>query len=168
MMTRRPALRLAGLGLLLWGACLVSAQAGAPVQPYRVGQWPEIMARHQGRPFIVHLWGITCGPCLAELPQWGKFVARHPDIPVVFIEMDQAPLPVVLRYVSDSRLTQSEHRVLVDPFDEYVRYEIDPTWRGELPLTLLFSPDGKRQRVSGEFDFPGADAWAGKWTSGGG
>lgn len=148
---------------LLIGAQVPARAAGPDLQPYRVGDWPAVVARHQGKPFIVHLWGITCGPCIAELPRWGKFVEAHPGLPVVFIEMDQAPVQVVMRYVSDSRLSRSENKVLVDPFDEYARYEIDPQWRGELPLTLMFNAAGQARRVAGEVDFGDIEVW---WRTG--
>ena len=41
-----------------------------------------------GRALVVHFWGVTCGPCRAEMPQWGRFLneragsaSRHRSTP---------------------------------------------------------------------------------------
>jgi hypothetical protein len=44
-------------------------------------------------------------------------------------------------------------------FDEYMRYEIDPKWLGELPITMLVNAKGEARRVRGVIDFAQLRAW---------
>ena len=50
-------------------------------------------------------------------------------------------------------LTHVENWLFADSFEERLRYEIDPRWRGEMPYTLLIGRDGKITAITGEMDF---------------
>jgi hypothetical protein len=39
------------------------------------------------------------------------------------------------------------------PFDERLRYEIDPKWHGETPTTIMIDKNGKATRKTGLVDF---------------
>lgn len=135
-----------------------NAAAGA-LAPYRQGDWKAVVASAAGRPLIVHFWGVTCGPCLVELPKWGRFMRERPEARVVFIEMDGTPEKAALRILADAGLGQADNRALISPFDEFTRHEIDPGWPGEMPSTMLVGTDGKVRRISGTADFAALRAW---------
>ena len=46
-----------------------------------------------------------------------------------------------------------------DSFTEKLEYEIDPEWRGELPLTVLLGRDGSVKSVLGTTDFAELRTW---------
>lgn len=149
---------------LFIGAALVAIAASATaapasLAPYRTGDWKALLRAHAGAPFIVHFWGVTCGPCIVELPQWGEFVRRHPGLPAVFVEVDPAPESVARRILARAHLEAADNRLLASPFDEYMRYEVDRKWAGELPATLLVDGKGQATRISGEVDFRQVDDW---------
>jgi thiol-disulfide isomerase/thioredoxin len=123
--------------------------APAPFAPYRTGDWKALLRVHAGAPFIVHFWGVTCGPCIVELPKWSEFTKRHPAVPIVFVEVDPAPEPVARRILAQAHLDAADNRLLASPFDEYMRYEVDRKWVGELPATLLVDRNGQARRLSG-------------------
>ena len=108
---------------------------------------------------MVHLWGFTCAPCLDELPRWGEFVAQFPDLKTIFIQVDDVPPELSIQTLTDARLERADNRTSVTIFDEYMRFEIDPRWRGELPLTLLISPKGEIKRLRGTVDFNVIEKW---------
>src|SRR6267142_1069357 len=64
-----------------------SALAEEP-QPFVRGSWHELRKEHAGRPMIVHFWGVTCGPCLVELPRWGEFIREKPGVDIVMVAAD--------------------------------------------------------------------------------
>jgi thiol-disulfide isomerase/thioredoxin len=154
--------KLLACSLLLAAATSFAAAEPPAYTPYRTGDWKALVKAHAGTPFIVHFWGVTCAPCIVELPRWGEFARRHPELPVVFVEVDPATAPAVGRYVTQARLDAAAQRQLVTPFDEYMRFEVDPRWAGELPATMLVGRDGKATRLSGEVDFRRLDKW---WMS---
>jgi len=64
-------MRKAIFGALLLAAIGTPALGAAPdLRPFVRGSWAQLLKAHQGKPIVVHFWGLTCGPCLAELPNW--------------------------------------------------------------------------------------------------
>lgn len=144
---------------LLAAWLLIAAAEGAPLKPYRQGEWKALVAEDTGRPLIVHFWGVTCGPCMVELPKWGRFSREPHGAWIVFIEMDGAPEKAALRILVDAGLGGADIRALASPFDEFTRYEIDPRWAGELPSTVLIGSDGTSKRLSGAANFGEIRTW---------
>src|SRR5581483_12461799 len=69
----------------------ITLAAAADVRTFGRGSWQEIRKAHAGEPLVVHFWGVTCGPCRAELPQWGRFVNERTDLHLVTIDADLVP-----------------------------------------------------------------------------
>ena len=163
--THRPGLimlrRLLHLVIAAFALAAGSARA-AELTPYNLGDWARIQQANAGKPYVVHFWGMTCGPCVDELPQWSDYLKRHSDLHVVFVEVDEVPAPVVTRVMHDAGLDRADQRALSVSFDEYVRHEIDPRWMGELPATMLVDRAGHAQRIMGAMDFGQLQAWESK------
>lgn len=133
--------------LLVLIALLVALPAEAGTRPFVKGSWQELRAAHNGRPTIVHLWSLTCAPCLAELPAWAKLAGRADLVMVSTDPVEQSRrLEATL---GRAGLGQVESWAFADPFAESLRFEIDRRWRGELPRTLLIGSDGRTEAVSG-------------------
>ena len=126
---------------------------------YQRGDWKKILQSGAGKPHIVHFWGYTCGPCLEELPRWGQFLKETPNVRTTFIEVDQVPLEVAAQAVVQAGLSGADNRSSASVFDEYMRYEIDPTWLGELPITMLVDASGVIKRLRGVVNFAQVNAW---------
>jgi len=43
--------------------------------------------------------------------------------------------------------------------DERLRYEIDPKWRGETPITIFIDKAGKTETTVGSVNFQSVKAW---------
>lgn len=148
------------LSLLLGVASLVTAQAADP-QSFERGSWARLRAAHAGQPTVIHFWGLTCGPCLVELPDWGKLQAERPDLRLVLIAAD--PLPQdperLSATLSRAGLGKSESWSFTDRFYERLRYEIDPAWAGELPRTVMIDREGEITSLPGVADLAKVRAW---------
>ena len=131
---------------------------GAPA-PFGHGDFARLTQATAARPTIVHLWGISCAPCLVELPRWAAFLRQHPGLPVVFIQFDPLPAARVVAALRRARLAGGDQRSVSGPPDERLRYEIDPAWQGELPYTLLLGAGERRVTLSGSADFGQLAAW---------
>ncbi|WP_052408758.1 TlpA disulfide reductase family protein [Paraburkholderia acidipaludis] len=154
MKRRQILLAFAGLSI-----CKFAGAAG--LQWYDADSWNMLMHAHASRPWIVHLWGMSCDPCRKEMPAWGQFVHDHPAAQVTFIEVEQAAPPEIQSALAQAGLTNSDQWLSANGFDSSQRYAIDRHWGGEIPFTLLISPDGKVQTVTGTMDFRRLAAWAG-------
>ena len=132
----------------------------AELLPYAPGQWQTLLDSRQGKPLLVHFWGFSCPPCIDELPAWADFVRAHPSQNAVFIEVDPMAEEMTRSTLTSARLIDADNRANVTYFDEYFRYEIDPQWFGELPVTLLIDANGKVRKLRGTADFAAIDRWA--------
>jgi thiol-disulfide isomerase/thioredoxin len=145
------------LALLLAAA---PALAG-DLRPFVRGSWQELRQAHAGRAMVVHLWGLTCAPCIAELPEWGKLARERRDLDLVLVAADQrggdaGPIGAALRKAG---LAEAESWGFADRFAARLRFEIDPRWQGEMPRTLLIAADGEVTSISGVADLEAVRAW---------
>jgi len=159
---RRIAFAVAALALAvgLGMATLGDARASEP-QPFERGSWAKIRAEHAGRPTIYHFWGLTCGPCLVELPHWGELLARRRDVRLVLVAADPVPQPPeqVGATLDRAGLARAESWSFADRFYEKLRFEIDPRWAGELPRTVMIAADGAATVLPGVADLGKVRAW---------
>lgn len=154
-----------GVAYLSWltaaqGYRLLQLDAESPkLVLYQPGDWKKILVAGRGQPQIVHFWGFTCGPCLEELPRWGEFLKEFTNVKTVFIEVDQVPHATASQALTQAGLAQRDNRASASIFDEYLRYEIDPKWQGELPITMLVNAKGEVKRVRGAANFEQVRNW---------
>jgi Thiol-disulfide isomerase and thioredoxins len=153
---------------LFAGAILLAFVFSAPVsagqddlKPFERGSWREILRAHAGRPTIVHFWGVTCGPCKIELPQLGAFMKEQSGIDIVTISADFVPnLPEATRaMLQRSGLSLAENWIF-DGFADRLRFEIDPTWQGDIPRTLLITREGEMTTIEGSADISDLKHWS--------
>jgi thiol-disulfide isomerase/thioredoxin len=151
---------LAGTCMLVGMATLSSAHASDPL-PFGRGSWAKLRTAHAGQPVVVHFWGITCGPCLVEMPRWGKLAAARKDLRLVLIAADPLPqrMEDVVTTLDRAGLAGTESWAFTDRFSERLRYEIDPTWAGELPRTELIDANGKISVLAGVADLDEVRTW---------
>jgi thiol-disulfide isomerase/thioredoxin len=137
------------------------AALAADPQPFERGSWARLRDAHAGRPTVIHFWGLTCAPCLVELPQWGALKAARPDLGLVLIAADPVPQDPerLAGTLARAGLGAAESWNFTDRFYERLRYEIDPAWGGELPRTVMIDRDGKAEVLAGVADLSTVKAW---------
>jgi thiol-disulfide isomerase/thioredoxin len=148
-----------GLGLLV--ASVAALGAAPALKPFERGTWQSVLRGHSGRPTLVHFWGVTCGPCKVELPLLGRFMKQHPDLGVVMISADLVPnLDTATRAMLDKAgLASAENWIFSDGFVERLRFEIDPSWQGDIPRTVLIAADGTATTIEGSVEIPELQQW---------
>jgi thiol-disulfide isomerase/thioredoxin len=128
---------------------LTGAADAAPERIFERDSYAQIRASHAGRALVVHLWGMTCGPCLVELPQWGALLRKRPELPLVLIQVDASVRAARAKRLAAAGLTRAENWSAASEFDEFLRASIDPVWPGDMPRTLLISPSGEAKTIRG-------------------
>jgi thiol-disulfide isomerase/thioredoxin len=148
---------------LVLAATLVATplQAEGQLHAFERGSWQAILRAHAGRPTMVNFWGVTCGPCKVELPLLGQLMRETPGLDVVTVSADFVPsLPETTAAVLDKAgLSSAENWIFSDGFVERLRYEIDPSWQGEIPRTVLIASDGKITTIEGIVDIAEVRRW---------
>jgi thiol-disulfide isomerase/thioredoxin len=132
------------------------------LKPFARGSWQQLLHSHAGRPTLVHFWGVTCGPCKVELPQLGELMKQHPKIDVVTISADLVPnlASATKSMLQTAGLSSAENWIFDDGFAERLRYEIDPSWQGDIPRTVLISRDGDITTIEGSAEIATLEKWS--------
>jgi len=151
----------AGLLLMALLASAPASEAPRELTPFGRGSWQKLLRAHAGHPTIVHFWGVTCGPCKVELPLLGAFMRDHRGVDLVTISADLVPdLPAATRaMLQKAGLGSAENWIFDDGFVERLRFEIDPTWQGDIPRTLLIAADGGITTIEGSADLGEIGKW---------
>jgi thiol-disulfide isomerase/thioredoxin len=147
------------LALLLGLA--TAGTANADPRPFERGSWARLTAAHAGQPTVIHFWGLTCAPCLIEMPQWSALRKARPDMRLVLIAADPVPQDPDRLDATLARfgLEATESWSFTDRFYERLRYEIDPAWAGELPRTVMIDRAGKATVLPGVADLALVRQW---------
>lgn len=135
------------------------AAHSAPAGTFDTDTFAQIRARYAGKPLVVHIWAMSCGPCLAELPKWGELVHRRPDLHLVLVEFDPAPREASERQLTEAGLRGIESWAVASEPDEYLRASIDRKWFGDMPRTLLIAPTGEVTSIRGAADLSMVRRW---------
>lgn len=124
------------------------------LRPFVRGSWQRLRSVYRDRPLIVHFWGVSCAPCMAELPVWAALREEHRDAVILFVTTDPEPAAeaAILYALTKSGLGLADNWRFADSFPERLRYEVDPGWSGELPFTVLITRKGKITTMSGVAD----------------
>jgi thiol-disulfide isomerase/thioredoxin len=128
------------------------------IKPFQRGDWNSLI-NSSAKPMVVHFWGVTCAPCAREMPEWGKFLTKNTSANVMFIQVDEVTPEMASKMLAKANLLSANNYNLASPFDEYLRHEIDPKWRGETPISILIGKNGKVIRKTGPMDFQQLQNW---------
>lgn len=95
------------------------------------------------------------------MPAWGKLLAEKPDVRLVTVNADlvQDAPEAVEDFLAKSGLQNAENWIFDGGFVERLRYEIDPKWQGEIPVTLLIGSEGSIRRIEGSAKMPEVSTW---------
>lgn len=150
-------MRVALLTLALLFAAPVPAQ---PIHSFVSGSHAQILAQHRDRPLILAFWSLTCAHCQEEFALLRAFTRAHPEVALVLVStdapQDSEAIAVTLR---ERGVGGVSAWVFADDAPERLRFEVDRRWRGELPRTYLFRPDGSAQGLSGKLETKTLEDW---------
>ncbi len=93
---------------------------------------------------LINLWSISCGPCIAELPE---LVAVHRMYRGRNFQMYTVTIdPLEVREPAEKILQQNHvsctNYIFRGDDRDRLAEAIDPQWAGPVPLTLLIAPGG--------------------------
>jgi peroxiredoxin len=120
--------------------------AGEPVTLSRAGPGDlrALRKNGSGKFRLVTFWATWCAPCLAEFHEFVTInrMYRHRDIEIVTVSMNRPDEEKeVLEFLKKKEAScvnllfaSTDREKLIDAFD--------PEWQGEVPYTVLLSPEG--------------------------
>ena len=129
-----------------------------PLSPYAQGDWKKLLQTRGTGPLVVHFWGVTCGPCLSEMPQWGQWVAKDHGR-VLFVQVDDVSQEITRNLAKKMKIDKAQNYFVRSKFDEFLRFEIDSKWSGEIPYTVTIDKTGVQKAYSGNTNFKTLQSW---------
>lgn len=102
---------------------------------------------------VINFWATWCPPCVKELPIFEKINRENKNVRVLLVSMDYDlnPNPEKVKRFIDKKKLQAPVALLTEKNPIAWIDQIDPSWNGSLPFTLIVNPkNGKRKTVEGE------------------
>ena len=104
----------------------------------------DILKNSSGKLRLVNLWSTACNPCAKNFPEFITMnrMYRDRDFEFISISADKSNQSNALEFLQKQQASNKNYF-----FNEGDRSKlisaIDPSWKGELPYTLLVEPGGK-------------------------
>jgi len=70
-----------------------AAPSGSPAAPSDGGR--EALEAYRGKPLVVNVWASWCPKCRSVAAEYAEFVAEHPDVAFVGLDILDEPDPAV-------------------------------------------------------------------------
>ena len=112
-----------------------------------------------GKPWAIHLWGLSSAQALAQLPKWGEFVRRNSKARIVLVHFELQPAERVASALKHAGLAQVPILLARVSDTDRVRREFDRHWNGALPRTLLIDHAGRTASSREAIDFSHLRDW---------
>lgn len=120
----------------------VVSESGIEVEVYEFENFKPFLNQKDDRIHIINFWATWCIPCVAELPYFEKIAAKYEAIDVVLVSLD-FPKKIkenLIPFIQKNAL-QSDVILLDEPDGNKWIPQIDPTWSGAIPATIIYKND---------------------------
>lgn len=145
---------------LLLTLCSAPLYAENQTQPFKAGTLNEILKARQGKPFMLMFWSLDCTSCMKDLDALSASMKKHPKLDLVMVSTDEAEFSgEVAEVLEKHKLGQVESWIFDESNAQRLRYEVDPSWYGELPRSYFYDAGHNRLPVSGAITTEHIDAW---------
>ncbi len=130
------------------------------IKPFIKGSFNQIQQEQSSHPYIVTFWSESCAFCMKELALFGRLISRYPNINIISITTDPfLDKDTIEQILASKNLANAQKWVFADNYVERLYFDIDKSWRGELPLSYFFDKNNKMIRHLGIIKEPALIEW---------
>ncbi|HIG40227.1 MAG: TlpA family protein disulfide reductase [bacterium] len=145
--------------ILFWS--LFVLPANADLQSFHSASLDALEKQNLTQAWLLVLWSVDCPPCQKELDMLGKLTAQSgADLAVELVSTDAVDLTnEVSRALKRHQLDEMRTWQYAARNKTRIQYSIDEQWRGEMPRSYFYQPNGLRCPVSGTLNKDTVLAW---------
>lgn len=106
-----------------------------------------LINRKEDKVYVVNFWATWCAPCVKELPYFEKINADYKDknVEVLLVSLDfpKKKESKLLPFIKNKNI-QSKVVHLDDVNEQFWIADIDESWSGALPATIIYNQDNRK------------------------
>ncbi|HKO04898.1 MAG TPA: TlpA disulfide reductase family protein [Candidatus Acidoferrales bacterium] len=103
------------------------------------------VAERRGKPLMVTFWATWCEPCREEFPMVNELVQQYRPKGLAVFGMnmdDDAEASLALKFLAKMQPVFLSYRKKPGKEEEFIN-RVNPKWAGTMPVTFLYTPDGR-------------------------
>jgi thiol-disulfide isomerase/thioredoxin len=120
---------------------------GMSVKAYNYEGLKHFLNQKNDTTYVVNFWATWCVPCVAELPHFEALNEKYKDnkvkVLLVSLDMDKKIESQLIPFIKKRQL-KSEVIILRDPDADSWISQIDSSWTGAIPATLIYNKDQRK------------------------
>ncbi|WP_258103041.1 TlpA disulfide reductase family protein [Marinoscillum sp. MHG1-6] len=131
-------MKITGLSVLI---LLLSLQLKAQsIVPIKLDELSELSKPNATNLSVINFWASWCGPCVKELPYFDN-LSKKPNVDVYLVSVDFIQDKAKAEMLLQKKNIKSQSYLLDEK--NFVE-QIDKTWSGAIPATLIVASNGSR------------------------
>ena len=128
--------------------------------PFEINTRNVIEKKYLNQPLIISFWSIDCPYCIDDLKKLGKALSKNTNVKLITVCVDgKESAKKAERVLSQANLPKHEQYQYAEVDEDRLRYNIDPTWYGELPRTYFYDAAHQVTPLSGKISNSFLDKW---------
>lgn len=120
---------------------------GISVKAYNYEGLKHFLNQKNDTTYVINFWATWCVPCVAELPHFEDLNEKYKDnkvkVLLVSLDMDKKIESQLIPFIKKRQL-KSEVVILRDPDADSWISQIDSSWTGAIPATLIYNKDQRK------------------------
>jgi len=125
------------------------------IPSYNYKELAPLLAKRDGKTYVINFWATWCAPCVKELPAFEKLLDTYKDqnVEVLLVSLD-FPSQIQSKLIPFIKKKQLKSKVVVmnDPDQDSWIPKINEKWSGAIPATLIYN-SVKRSFYEQSFDY---------------
>ena len=128
--------------------------------PFDMNTRQVIEKRYIDQPLIISFWSIDCPYFIDDLKKLGKALSKNTNVKLITVCVDgKESAKKAERILSQANLPKHEKYQYAEVDEDRLRYNIDPSWYGELPRTYFYDAAHQVTPLSGKISNSFLDKW---------
>ena len=136
--------------ILLLGTSAFAVANDPTIKPFDSGSYQQILSEKADQGFMLVMWSLDCPTCIKDMELLSQIHKSRPNLKIIMISTDEPSATAEVQQMLEKyQLSDLENWIFASDNGQKLRYEIDPSWYGEMPRTYFFSASHQREGVSG-------------------